>query len=100
MVLSLKRWKSRTPQGFAASAQEQNPFTCLLASADSRPALADTGPHRPLGDAGWSSPVASQAHHQKDPGSQVRKSGGEGTSVDVRVDRSRDRVNRKKKKSK
>src|SRR3546814_20656630 len=69
MVLSLKRWKSRTPPGFAASAQEQNPFTCLLASAGSRPALADPGPHRPLGDAGWSSPVARQAHNMKVTGS-------------------------------
>src|SRR3546814_3037708 len=69
MVLSLKRWKSRTPPGFAASAQEQNPFTCLLASAASRPALADPGPHRPLGDAGWSSPVARQAHNLKVTGS-------------------------------
>src|SRR3546814_5694362 len=69
MVLSLKRWKSRTPPGFAASAQEQNPFTCLLASAGSRPALADPGPHRPLGDAGWSSPVARQAHNLKVTGS-------------------------------
>src|SRR3546814_7172831 len=69
MVLSLKRWKSRTPPGFAASAQEQNPLTCLLASAGSRPALADPGPHRPLGDAGWSSPVARQAHNLKVTGS-------------------------------
>src|SRR3546814_1294750 len=69
MVRSLKRWKSRTPPGFAASAQEQNPFTCLLASAGSRPALADPGPHRPLGDAGWSSPVARQAHNLKVTGS-------------------------------
>src|SRR3546814_11235174 len=69
MLLSLKRWKSRTPPGFAASAQEQNPFTCLLASAASRQALADPGPHRPLGDAGWSSPVARQAHNLKVTGS-------------------------------
>src|SRR3546814_12925952 len=69
MELSLNRWKSKTPPGFAASAQEPNPVTFVLASAGSRPALADPGPHRPLGDAGWSSPVARQAHNLKVTGS-------------------------------
>ena len=58
MVLSLKRWKSRTPPGLETGAarrkthsQTQNP----------------TGAIAPV--AGWSSPVARQAHNLKVTGS-------------------------------
>lgn len=51
MVLSLKRWKSRSPPGIAASHKHKNPST-----------------NTHLG-AGWSSPVARQAHNLKVTGS-------------------------------
>ncbi len=60
MVLPLKRWKSRSPPGFAAGAREENPFTAL-------PHAAIWRPYRFI--AGWSSPVARQAHNLKVAGS-------------------------------
>ncbi len=81
MVLPLKRWKSRTSPGIKAGGYGLNPFTCQsfgsalegplkalfvildLVSADLRPIWGD------IGDAGWSSPVARQAHNLKVVGS-------------------------------
>ena len=83
MVLTLKRWKSRSSPGIEAGAVISNPFTCLTKAAaglSERRLLclhtprnintrgrADT--NSPLGDAGWSSPVARQAHNLKVVGS-------------------------------
>ena len=69
MVLSLKRWKSRSSPGIAAGAHEngqrrQNPFTHVVETA----ALRSSYPNAVLG-AGWSSPVARQAHNLKVVGS-------------------------------
>ena len=81
MVLTLKRWKSRASPGITAGGHGKNPFTCQglfglekrarcgpffifgIASAVPRPTW---GKH---GDAGWSSPVARQAHNLKVAGS-------------------------------
>ena len=68
MVLTLKRWKSRTPPGIAAGVMRgKNPFT----SQQGYPTR--DGPfgvsNRCHGAAGWSSPVARQAHNLKVVGS-------------------------------
>src|ERR1700754_2796677 len=63
MVLSLKRWKSRTPPGFVAGAK---PCT------DTKTHSQNTHPAPKAGHllgAGWSSPVARQAHNLKVTGS-------------------------------
>ena len=62
MVLSLKRWKSRSSPGIEARAairtrNAQNPFT-----------MSHT-PFAKANVAGWSSPVARQAHNLKVTGS-------------------------------
>ncbi len=61
MVLSLKRWKSRSSPGIEARAtcitRYQNPFTISFTHV----------PNRTV--AGWSSPVARQAHNLKVTGS-------------------------------
>ena len=61
MVLSLKRWKSRSSPGIEARAtcitQYQNPFT------------TSHTPFAKANVAGWSSPVARQAHNLKVTGS-------------------------------
>src|SRR5215207_7789668 len=64
MVLLLKQWKSRSPPGFEASVIE-NPFIMLKTAA------AGGSPRGGVfvGDAGWSSPVARQAHNLKVAGS-------------------------------
>ena len=70
MVLSLKRWKSRSSPGIAASEYGLNPFTCLAPRGRLRlrssEAFALQGY---IGGAGWSSPVARQAHNLKVTGS-------------------------------
>ena len=68
MVLSLKRWKSRTPPGLAAGAARI--IKPIHMSHDSRPKLNEAKPHRDQASvAGWSSPVARQAHNLKVTGS-------------------------------
>ena len=72
MVLSLKRWKSRSSPGIAAGAHEgkkrgKNPFTCQKAAAAAFLHIRAAAPEH-LG-AGWSSPVARQAHNLKVVGS-------------------------------
>ena len=69
MVLSLKRWKSRSSPGIAARVPRKsrtfprkNPFTT---SETAPPGRASGNP----GAAGWSSPVARQAHNLKVAGS-------------------------------
>ena len=71
MVLWLKPRKSRTSPGIAAGVRsKRNPFTKLEAGSDAG-LLLFCGPdrRRALVDAGWSSPVARQAHNLKVVGS-------------------------------
>ena len=84
MVLLLKQWKSRSSPGIVAR-YTKNPFPCppRATSAPGRPFLADPSTARlqpaaerlstqgPFKDlvAGWSSPVARQAHNLKVTGS-------------------------------
>src|SRR6058998_2915220 len=66
MVLLLKQWKSRSSPGFAGGVKA-NPFAMLKKPL---PALPSGGFFvRVAGDAGWSSPVARQAHNLKVAGS-------------------------------
>src|SRR5690242_1748537 len=69
MVLLLKQWKSRSSPGFETGASK-NPFTMLKMplSRLSRSGLF-VWRRWPPGDAGWSSPVARQAHNLKVAGS-------------------------------
>jgi hypothetical protein len=80
MVLSLKRWKSRSSPGIEASAQtntktqsQRQPHRGAPASAHTEAFASGANITRPhnlkLGDAGWSSPVARQAHNLKVTGS-------------------------------
>ncbi len=76
MVLTLKRWKSRTSPGIEAGvAQDKKPIHHVTKSRCRNPErrlFALAGPHSPkryVGDAGWSSPVARQAHNLKVVGS-------------------------------
>src|SRR5687768_7552645 len=64
MVLLPKQWKSRSSPGFEASAEQENPFTISFkaAAGESERRLCCFG-------AGWSSPVARQAHNLKVAGS-------------------------------
>src|SRR3954465_8113518 len=65
MVLLLKQWKSRSSPGFETGVSK-NPFTVSKAAAG----LPSGGFFvRVTGDAGWSSPVARQAHNLKVAGS-------------------------------
>ena len=72
MVLSLKRWKSRSSPGFEGRARSvthshnkppRNAHANLGGLVYSRPSAWH------VGDAGWSSPVARQAHNLKVAGS-------------------------------
>src|SRR5688500_12308835 len=67
MVLTLKRWKSRSSPGIVASELGNNPFTSQRADPHGPALLASLG--RQTGAAGWSSPVARQAHNLKVVGS-------------------------------
>src|SRR5688572_9046235 len=67
MVLSLKRWKSRSPPGFAAGAAERIRTHSHVFEFRPRRSKAPRIV-RWLG-AGWSSPVARQAHNLKVAGS-------------------------------
>ena len=83
MVLPLKRWKSRASPGIKAGALRVNPFTCqgLLGQTLKGPfaALFVFYPSKPVfGDAGWSSPVARQAHNLKVAGSNPAPATKEG----------------------
>ena len=85
MVLQLKLRKSRSPPGFEASAHVKSPFAKLERAAagvspsggfsvsrDGNPARmkrAGFAGSAVVGDAGWSSPVARQAHNLKVVGS-------------------------------
>ena len=78
MVLPLKRWKSRTSPGIAADvrSKRENPFTKLESGSDAglllflRPVSVENRGIEPhIGGAGWSSPVARQAHNLKVVGS-------------------------------
>ena len=85
MVLQLKLRKSRSPPGFEASAHVKNPFATLeKAAAGASPsggfsilAGSQSNMHEAcrtsdpayVGGAGWSSPVARQAHNLKVVGS-------------------------------
>src|SRR3954467_938325 len=62
MVLLLKQWKSRSSPGFAGGV-EQNPFAMFTGPLPGNRAAAF------LFGAGWSSPVARQAHNLKVAGS-------------------------------
>ena len=66
MVLRLKAWESRSPPGLP-SARPPHPFS----HSQRRPGTArhDKARRRPRTDAGWSSPVARQAHNLKVAGS-------------------------------
>src|ERR1700740_829662 len=73
MVLSLKRWKSRSSPGIEAGAHEKatrikNPFT-RQGDPKGRPSAFQRPPHLETRDAGWRSPVARQAHNLKVVGS-------------------------------
>src|SRR6185369_16943195 len=70
MVLLLKQWKSRSSPGFAGGARE-NPFTMLKMplSGLSRSGIFVLSAYRAAVGAGWSSPVARQAHNLKVAGS-------------------------------
>ncbi len=71
MVLLLKQWKSRSSPGFAAGAC-QNPFALLkqpLPDSSERRLFCFRASVLLFGDAGWSSPVARQAHNLKVAGS-------------------------------
>ena len=61
MVLALKRWKSRAPPGFV---DRVSPIHNVLRPQASNPDTPDI-----LLGAGWSSPVARQAHNLKAAGS-------------------------------
>ena len=61
MVLSLKRWKSRSPPGLVVGVEGQEPIHFFTARFLGRVTRAP--------DAGWSSPVARQAHNLKVTGS-------------------------------
>src|SRR5690242_1710091 len=70
MVLLLKQWKSRSSPGFATGASK-NPFTMLKMPL---PRLSRSGvfvwrTNASDVGAGWSSPVARQAHNLKVAGS-------------------------------
>ena len=72
MVLWLKPWKSRTSPGIAADVRsKRNPFTKLEAGSDAGLLLflRPLKRRRAMVDAGWSSPVARQAHNLKVVGS-------------------------------
>jgi len=83
MVLPLKRWKSRTSPGIVAGGQQGNPFTsqrafpilglALFSVLACAFPLVFAGGHGHTGRftfiAGWSSPVARQAHNLKVVGS-------------------------------
>src|SRR3990167_7618212 len=72
MVLPLKRWKSRSSPGIIAGGCRENPFTISKAAAGSIRAAAfwSSGcTSEANGAAGWSSPVARQAHNLKVVGS-------------------------------
>ena len=67
MVLTLKRWKSRTPPGIAAGVRQEKTHSQVKGLF-----LTRDGPFSRLardGAAGWSSPVARQAHNLKVVGS-------------------------------
>ena len=66
MVLLLKQWKSRSSPGFETGASK-NPFPMLKMPLSSY--LAAAFLFGVTGDAGWSSPVARQAHNLKVAGS-------------------------------
>src|SRR3954447_3005380 len=66
MVLLLKQWKSRSSPGFETGASK-NPFAVLKMPL-SRVSRSGVFVWR-NGDAGWSSPVARQAHNLKVAGS-------------------------------
>src|SRR5690242_17343961 len=67
MVLSPKRWKSRSSPGIAAGVREVRVLSEPIHNSSSRVELVSAGRHW-LG-AGWSSPVARQAHNLKVVGS-------------------------------
>src|SRR5688500_2705465 len=86
MVLLPKQRKSRSPPGFEASAKQENPFAISLPLRSRRLRQAERPPDlmggKPSGrmptpaleatkgfGAGWSSPVARQAHNLKVAGS-------------------------------
>ena len=70
MVLSLKRWKSRSPPGIDAGERARTHTQCIPPSEvkPSRTA-ARVNACRSARVAGWSSPVARQAHNLKVTGS-------------------------------
>jgi hypothetical protein len=78
MVLPLKRWKSRASPGIAAGAlierARENPF--IIQNAAEQPSkvvgrflFSIDSSRIEVGGAGWSSPVARQAHNLKVVGS-------------------------------
>src|SRR3954471_9329717 len=69
MVLSPKRWKSRSSPGFMAGGRGRG-FPSKHCFDGSQPIHIVSPPVRGrFGDAGWSSPVARQAHNLKVAGS-------------------------------
>ncbi len=70
MVLLLKQWKSRSSPGFAGGVSK-SPFAMLKMplSRLSRGGIFVWARERPDVGAGWSSPVARQAHNLKVAGS-------------------------------
>ena len=69
MVLTLKRWKSRTPPGIAAGVGQGYPFAKSKGCPSPGSPFAVSKQDANIGDAGWSSPVARQAHNLKVVGS-------------------------------
>src|SRR5512139_3878509 len=67
MVLTLKRWKSRTPPGIAAGVMRGKTHSQVKGLSHGTALLASLV--RRNGAAGWSSPVARQAHNLKVVGS-------------------------------
>src|SRR3546814_7695017 len=70
MVLPLKRWKSRTSPGIVAGVRSKEPIHKVRGRQRCRPFAVSTVRRTvELVDAGWSSPVARQAHNLKVVGS-------------------------------
>src|SRR5215207_381010 len=72
MVLLLKQWKSRSSPGFAGGARQEPIHDVYKAAGGNAPAAALSFSARTSVDdigAGWSSPVARQAHNLKVAGS-------------------------------
>src|SRR5438874_1309424 len=91
MVLLLKQWKSRSSPGFAGGVKQEPIHNVEKAAAETYLAAAYLFEREsaPAGDAGWSSPVARQAHNLKVAGSNRSRA----RTISVQLDKAgRDRM--------